>query len=55
MNNNFGFTLIRMPATIISPGKEFSTVSYSEFISYIENIKTYSDDEIIDLLRTSYV
>ena len=55
MNNNFGFTLIRMPVTIVNPSEEFSTVSYNEFMSYIENIKTYSDDEIIDLLRTSYV
>lgn len=55
MNNNYGFTLIKMPANIITPGEEFSTASYDKFMSYIENIKTYSDNEIIDILRKTHV
>jgi hypothetical protein len=55
MNNNFGFTLIKMPASVIYPEKEFEDISYNEFIEYITNIKTYSDTEIIDVLRAENV
>jgi hypothetical protein len=55
MDNNFGLTLIKMPANVISPGEEFANVSFEEFASYINNVKTYSDNEIIDILRTGNV
>jgi hypothetical protein len=51
MNNNFGFTLIRMPAKKISPAESYATVSYDEFREFIETVKLYSDEEIIKLLR----
>jgi hypothetical protein len=51
MNNNFGFTLIRMPAKKIQPPKSYAAVSYEEFMQFIESVKLYSDEEIISLLK----
>jgi hypothetical protein len=55
MDNNFGLTLIKMPANVVSPEEEFANVSFEEFSSYINDVKTYSDNEIIDILRTGNV
>jgi hypothetical protein len=51
MNNNFGFTLIRMPAKKIEPPESYAAVSYKEFSQFIESVKLYSDEEIISLLK----
>jgi hypothetical protein len=55
MNNNFGFTLIRMPASKISPAESYANTSYAEFAEYIETVKLYSDEEIINLLKDQNV
>jgi hypothetical protein len=51
MNNNFGFTLIRMPAKKIEPPESYAAVSYEEFSQFIKSVKLYSDEEIINLLK----
>jgi hypothetical protein len=51
MDNNFGFTLVKLPAGNIAPGVEYSSVTYAEFESFIKTVKTYSDSEIIEILR----
>lgn len=55
MNANFGFTLIKLPAKKIYPDDSYKNVSYDEFMNYISNVKLYSDDEIIELLRNQNV
>lgn len=55
MNNNFGFTLIRMPANKIYPAESYANTSYAEFVEYIETVKLYSDEEIIKLLKDQNV
>jgi hypothetical protein len=55
MNNNFGFTLIRMPASKIYPAESYANTSYAEFAEYIETVKLYSDEEIIRLLKDQNV
>lgn len=55
MDNNFGLTLIRMPAKKISPHDYYTTISYDEFSDFIKTVKLYSDDEIIKLLKDQNV
>lgn len=55
MDNNFGFTLIRMPAKKITPSKEYAHVTYEEFTEFMKDKKVYSDDEIIEMLRNENV
>jgi hypothetical protein len=55
MDNNFGFTLVKLPAGNIAPGVEYSSVTYAEFESFIKTVKTYSDSEIIEILRKDNV
>lgn len=55
MSTNFGFTLIRMPANKITPDASYSAVSYDEFMEFIKNVKLYSDEEIINLLKEQNV
>ena len=55
MNNNYGFTLIRVPVTKISPNESYKTVSYDEFMNYIKDVKLYSDAEITEMLGAENV
>lgn len=55
MNNNFGLTFVRMPATKIQPPTEYSAISYNEFVEFINSIKLYSDEEMIEILRKENV
>jgi hypothetical protein len=55
MNNNFGFTLIKLPATKINPPEVYKLISYHSFMEFIETKKLYSDEEIIDILRNQHV
>lgn len=55
MDNNFGFTLIRMPANKIHPAESYATVTYSEFSEFINTVKLYSNEEIIRLLKDQNV
>jgi len=51
MNTNYGLTLIRMPANKIHPAESYKSVSYNEFLKFIEEIHLYSTQEIINILR----
>ena len=55
MNNNFGLTFVRMPATEITPPVEYSNIPYAEFVEFIGNVKLYSDEEMVEILRKENV
>lgn len=55
MDNNYGFTLVRMPATKINPDDSYKNLSYNEFMSYLKSVKLYSDTEIIKMLSAENV
>jgi hypothetical protein len=55
MNNNFGLTFVRMPTENINPPNSYSNISYYEFVEFINNVKLYSDEEIINILRKENV
>lgn len=55
MNNNFGLTFVRMPATNITPPAKYSTTPYDEFVEFINGVKLYSDEEMIKILRKENV
>lgn len=51
MNENYGLTLIRMPAGPATPQKIYSDITYLDFVNFIANIKLYNAEEIIDILN----
>jgi hypothetical protein len=55
MDTNFGFTLIKLPATKINPPNVYKLIAYDSFMEFIVNKKLYSDEEIINMLRTNNV
>lgn len=55
MDNNFGLTFVRMPATSIEPPTEYSAIPYNEFVEFINGVKLYSDAEMIEILRKDNV
>jgi hypothetical protein len=55
MNNNFGLTLIKLPAKKIYPSEGYKQISYSSFVEFMTTQKVYSDEEIIALLRNQNV
>jgi hypothetical protein len=55
MDTNFGFTLIKLPATKINPALIYKELSYISFMEFIQTKKLYSDEEIIDMLRNQNV
>ena len=55
MNSNFGLTLIKIPAKKIYPSEQYRGLPYDQFMDYINNIKLYSDEEVIDVLRNQNV
>jgi hypothetical protein len=55
MNNNFGFTLIKLPATKINPPESYKDIQYNSFMEFIQTKKLYSDNEIINILRNQNV
>ena len=44
-----------MPATKIAPPSEYASISYYEFVEFIDTVKLYSDEEMIEILRKSDV
>lgn len=52
MNNNFGLTLIKMPADTINPDDSFKSISFDNFLKFIETQKLYSDEEIVTVLNS---
>jgi hypothetical protein len=55
MNNNFGLTLVKLPAHKIFPPDKCRNITYNEFVNFIKTKKTYSDQEIIKILRKENV
>ena len=51
MNNNFGLTLIKMPAHYVFPDESYITVDYDIVMKYLTTQKLYSDEEIIEILN----
>jgi nucleoside-diphosphate-sugar epimerase len=49
MDENFGLTLIKVPATEIYPPDEYKNISYAEFADFIKDKKLYSNEEITNL------
>lgn len=50
MNENFGFTLIKMPATQIVLSETEKSLTYDTFSKFINTCKLYNHNEVIDLL-----
>lgn len=55
MDENFGLTLIKMPAKKVFPSDLYKNASYEEFVEFIKNIKLYSQEEVIKILREDNV
>jgi len=55
MNENFGLTLIKMPAKKVFPSDYYKNLSYNEFLDFIKNVRLYSNDEIIKILEEQNV
>lgn len=55
MNNNFGLTFVKVPASKINPPKQYSQILYDEFVEFINTVKLYSDEEMIKILRKENV
>lgn len=55
MDNNYGFTLIRVPVNKIYPSESYKNVSYEEFMEYMKDVKLYSDNEIATMLGAENV
>lgn len=51
MDNNHGFTLVKLPASKIELNEETKTLSYYGFKAFMAEQKVYNDDEIIRLLQ----
>lgn len=51
MDNNYGLTLIKMPANKIYPSEETANLEYLKFKEFISTVKLYNDSEIIKILR----
>jgi hypothetical protein len=51
MDNNFGLTLIKMPAHYVFPDESYTTLDYNVFNEFLKTQKLYSDDEIIEILN----
>lgn len=55
MNENFGFTLIKMPAQKISLNPDDKNLKYEKFLEFIKNQKLYNSSEVIKILGESNV
>lgn len=55
MDENFGFTLIRMPAKQIALYEEEKNLTYNAFFKFINTRKLYSSKEVINILGGSHV
>jgi len=52
MANNYGLTLIRMPAQKINPPATVDKLTYGRFMEYISSEKLWTDSEIVDILKS---
>lgn len=53
MNNNFGFTLVKLPAGKIELDDEAKNISWVNFMEYMKDKKVYTTEEIEHMLRLS--
>lgn len=53
MDTNFGFTLIKMPATPINPPDYVKELPYSVFMEFLADFKLWNDAEVIKILESS--
>lgn len=51
MKDNYGLTLIKLPAEKIYPDSIYNRISFDDFVEFMKNVKVYSNDEIIKILR----
>lgn len=54
MNNNFGFTLVKLPAKKITLDQETENLSYRDFINFMKGKRVYSTIEIENMLRNCF-
>lgn len=52
MNENFGLTLVKIPASKISILPYYETASFSEFETFIKTVKLYSREEMEKILKS---
>lgn len=55
MDENYGLTLIKMPASTIELEQDSIDLSYKDFVNFMEDKKVYSRSEIIKILRNTNV
>lgn len=53
MINNYGFTLVKLPATKIELSEETKNLPYAEFRAFMADKKLYDDSEIASMLQNS--
>lgn len=54
MDNNFGFTLVKLPAEKITLNYETENLSYTDFMNFMKGKKLYSTREIEVLLQNCF-
>ncbi len=52
MDENYGLTLIKLPAGKINPSELYKNIPYSEFEGFIKTQKLYSSKEITEILNS---
>lgn len=52
MDENYGLTLIKMPAEKINPPELYKNIPYSEFEGFIKTQKLYNSSEITNILNS---
>lgn len=55
MDENYGLTLVRMPAISIELEQDSINLSYKDFVDFMADKKVYSRSEIIEILRNTNV
>lgn len=53
MNENYGLTLIKLPAYQVNPPESIKKLSYETFMNLIANTKLYSADEMQGILQST--
>lgn len=51
MNENFGLTLVKMPAHAVNPPEHYKLLSYEKFMMLIQRVKLYSANEMAVILK----
>ena len=51
MNENYGLTLIKMPAVEATPAIDIASLLYKDFMTFIQTKRLYSKEEIKEILN----